>query len=89
MLPRSEPAARVVVCEDDVPTLDLLCDHLDADRFEALAAPSAGDALRLYHYNDPDLLLLDLRLPDASAWTCCGRSARPSDRPGDSTRRCR
>jgi DNA-binding response OmpR family regulator len=56
----------VVVCEDDPPTLDLLCDHLHADRFEALAAPSAADALRLCHYNDPDLLLLDIRLPDAS-----------------------
>jgi DNA-binding response OmpR family regulator len=66
MLPSAEPEARVVVCEDDAPTLDLLCDHLEADRFQALGAPSAADALRLCHYNDPDLLLLDLRLPDAS-----------------------
>jgi CheY-like chemotaxis protein len=66
MLPASEPEATVIVCEDDAPTLDLLCDHLHADRFQALAAPSAADALRLCHYNDPDLLLLDLRLPDAS-----------------------
>jgi DNA-binding response OmpR family regulator len=66
MLPRPEPVARLVVCEDDAPTLDLLCDHLEADRFQALGAPSAADALRLCHYNDPDLLLLDLRLPDAS-----------------------
>ena len=62
----SVPEATLVVCEDDAPTLDLLCDHLHADRFKALPAPSAGDALRLCHYNDPDLLLLDLRLPDAS-----------------------
>jgi DNA-binding response OmpR family regulator len=66
MLPRPVSRATVVVCEDDPPTLDLLCDHLHADRFEALPAPSAADALRLCHYNDPDLLLLDLRLPDAS-----------------------
>jgi CheY-like chemotaxis protein len=66
MLPSTEPEATVVVCEDDAPTLDLLCDHLEADRFQALGAPSAADALRLCHYNDPDLLLLDLRLPDAS-----------------------
>ena len=66
MLPRPTAEATLVVCEDDAPTLDLLCDHLHADRFEALPAPSAGDALRLCHYNDPDLLLLDLRLPDAS-----------------------
>jgi DNA-binding response OmpR family regulator len=66
MLPRTAPEATLVVCEDDAPTLDLLCDHLHADRFAALPAPSASDALRLCHYNDPDLLLLDLRLPDAS-----------------------
>ena len=66
MLPHSAPEATLVVCEDDAPTLDLLCDHLHADRFEALPAPCASDALRLCHYNDPDLLLLDLRLPDAS-----------------------
>ena len=66
MLPQVEPTATVVVCEDDEPTLDLLCDHLEADRFRALPAPSASDALRLCHYKQPDLLLLDLRLPDAS-----------------------
>ena len=65
-LPRVEPGPTVVVCEDDAPTLELLCDHLEADRFCALPAPSAADALRLCHYNHPDLLLLDLNLPDAS-----------------------
>ena len=66
MLPQAQLAATVVVCEDDEPTLGLLCDHLEADRFRALPAPSASDALRLCHYKQPDLLLLDLRLPDAS-----------------------
>ena len=65
MLPASQPQATVVVCEDDAATLELLCDHLEADRFRALPAPSASDALRLCHYKEPDLLLLDLRLPDA------------------------
>lgn len=66
MLPDIATSATVVVCEDDAATLELLCDHLEADRYEALPAPSAGDALRLCHYKTPDLLLLDLRLPDAS-----------------------
>jgi DNA-binding response OmpR family regulator len=47
-------------------TLELLCDHLAADRFGVMPAPSASDALRLCRYNHPDLLLLDLSLPDAS-----------------------
>jgi DNA-binding response OmpR family regulator len=59
-------AATVVVCEDDPATLELLCDHLSADRYAALPAPTASDALRLCHFKAPDLLLLDLRLPDVS-----------------------
>jgi DNA-binding response OmpR family regulator len=66
MLPQIEPLARVVVCEDDPATLELLCDHLRADRFEVVPAPSAADALRHCQYRSPDLLLLDLGLPDAS-----------------------
>jgi DNA-binding response OmpR family regulator len=66
MLPEREDIASLVVCEDDEVTLDLLCEHLCADRFGVMPAPSASDALRLCRYNHPDLLLLDLSLPDAS-----------------------
>jgi DNA-binding response OmpR family regulator len=64
-LPQIEELATVVVCEDDDPTRELLCDHLTADRYRALPAPSASDALRLCGYNHPDLMVLDLGLPDA------------------------
>lgn len=66
MLPHRHEIASVVICEDDKLTLDLLCDHLVADRFGILPAPTAADALRFCRYNKPDLLLLDLSLPDAS-----------------------
>ncbi len=66
MLPQRREIASLVVCEDDTATLELLCDHLVADGFGVLPAPSASDALRLCRYNHPDLLLLDLTLPDAS-----------------------
>ena len=65
MLPQVDELATVVVCEDDEPTRELLCDHLTADRYRALPAPSASDALRLCGYNSPDLMVLDLMLPDA------------------------
>jgi DNA-binding response OmpR family regulator len=66
MLPQRDEVATVVVCEDDEITLEMLCDHLAADRFSVMPAPSASDALRLCRFNHPDLLLLDLALPDAS-----------------------
>jgi DNA-binding response OmpR family regulator len=66
MLPQRREIASVVVCEDDTATLELLCDNLLADRYGVLPAPSASDALRLCRYKQPDLMLLDLTLPDAS-----------------------
>lgn len=66
MLPQRREIASIVVCEDNPPTLELLCDNLVADRFGVLPAPSASDALRLCRYKHPDLMLLDLTLPDAS-----------------------
>jgi DNA-binding response OmpR family regulator len=78
----TEEIATIVVCEDDDATLDLLCDHLSADRFEVLPAPSAADALRLCRYSHPDLLLLDLALPDASGLDVL-REIREADAPLD------
>jgi DNA-binding response OmpR family regulator len=66
MLPQRREIASVVVCEDDTPTLELLCDNLTADRYCVLPAPNASDALRLCRFEQPDLMLLDLTLPDAS-----------------------
>ena len=56
VLPEIEELATVLVCEDDDPTRELLCDHLTADRYRALPAPSAADALRLCGYNHPVLM---------------------------------
>jgi DNA-binding response OmpR family regulator len=78
MLPHRQEIASLVVCEDDTQTLELLCDHLAADRYRVLPAPSASDALRLCRYNHPDLLLLDLTLPDASGLDVL-REIRQSD----------
>ncbi len=61
-----ESLGTVVVCEDDEITLELLIENLEADRYHALAAPTAADALRFCRYGDPDLLILDLGLPDRS-----------------------
>jgi DNA-binding response OmpR family regulator len=65
MLPERREIARIAVCEDDGPTRELLCDNLTADGYAALPGEDASDALRICSYNQPDLLLLDLMLPDA------------------------
>jgi DNA-binding response OmpR family regulator len=80
VLPEVEELASVVVCEDDDVTRELLCDHLTADRYRALPAPSASDALRLCAYNHPDLMVLDLGLPDAPGIDVLREIRRAEDR---------
>jgi DNA-binding response OmpR family regulator len=63
-MPGPGSVATVVVCEDDQVTLDLLCDRLASDRFEPLPAGPAEEALRLCRHQRPDLLVVDLELPD-------------------------
>ena len=80
MLPEIETLATVVVCEDDPITRELLCDNLAADRFDPLAAGTAEDALRFCRYGAPDVLLLDIGLPDASGLDVI-REIRSADGP--------
>jgi DNA-binding response OmpR family regulator len=59
-----EDQATIVVCHHDEPMMEAICDHLTADLYEVLPAPTGADALRLCRYNQPDLMLLEDRLPD-------------------------
>jgi DNA-binding response OmpR family regulator len=61
----SDPAATILVVEDDDATRTFLADNLTADGYELLVAQRAGDALRLLETKFPDLVVVDLGLPDA------------------------
>ncbi len=80
MLPTVDRLAKIVVCEDDRITRELLCENLSADRFDALAAGTAEEALRFCRYGTPDLLLVDIGLPDVSGLDVI-REIRGSDGP--------
>jgi DNA-binding response OmpR family regulator len=58
--------ATILVAEDDATTRTFLADELTADGYELLTAESATDALRLLGTKFPDLVILDVGLPDAS-----------------------
>jgi DNA-binding response OmpR family regulator len=62
----TDDACTILVVEDDTATRTFLADNLTADGYEVLVSDCARDALRLLETKGPDLLLLDLGLPDAS-----------------------
>jgi DNA-binding response OmpR family regulator len=73
-----EAPATILVLEDDAPTRTFLADNLTADGYELLVAESARDALRQLETKFPDLVLIDLGLPDGSGLDVVGR-VRASD----------
>jgi DNA-binding response OmpR family regulator len=72
-VPPVDEVATLVVCYGDRHTLDLLSEQLADDVFKVLPAPTAPDALRLCRFNHPDMLILDLALPDMEAVDLIGQ----------------
>src|SRR3954452_23487770 len=62
---RSE-AARILLVEDAPVVRAFLADNLLADGYEPLVAETARDALRMMEYKQPDLAVVDIKLPDGS-----------------------
>lgn len=56
---------RVLVVDDEAPIRKFLRISLAAERFDVLEAPNGAEALRIVAARGPDLVVLDLGLPDA------------------------
>ncbi|HQE93288.1 MAG TPA: GAF domain-containing protein [Anaerolineae bacterium] len=59
-----EPRATILVVEDDRESADLLKIMLHKDEVEFLTATSGAEALRIAREKHPDVISLDIRLPD-------------------------
>jgi signal transduction histidine kinase/DNA-binding response OmpR family regulator len=63
-----KPALQVLVIENDQSAAELLRIHLESAGFQVRWATDAASALDLAKQQPPDLITLDLLLPDASGW---------------------
>jgi len=59
-------AFTLLVVEDDEATRTFLADNLSADGFDLLVADCASEGLRMIEQKFPDLVLVDVNLPDLS-----------------------
>src|SRR6185503_18433000 len=62
---------RLLVVEDDPGIATLLRDNLTIDGFDVRVADKAVDALRECQAFQPDLVLLDVKLPDGDGFELC------------------
>ena len=69
----------ILLIEDEEAISEPLAAALAREGFDTLVAGTAAKGLELFASRTPDLVLLDVMLPDGTAATSCGGSAR---RPG-------
>ena len=63
------PASQtVLIVEDDEAIADAIAFHLDKAGFRTLQAADGGHGLRLFRQQRPDLVILDLMLPQLDGW---------------------
>ncbi len=69
----SAMAQRVLIVEDEPDIRDLLVFHLERDGYQVAKARSGAEALRQAQTSPPDLVLLDLMLPEMDGLEVCRR----------------
>ena len=72
---------KVLVVDDDVKTVELVKLYLDRDGYQVLTAYDGIKALRLARESCPDLIVLDLMLPDIDGLEVCRILRHESDVP--------
>ena len=75
------PSARVLLVEDDDPTRRAVASNLTAHGYRVDEAPDAEAALRQWEQARPDLILLDLGLPDTDGIAVVRRVRREATTP--------
>lgn len=56
-------APRIVICDDEAPLRRMLCEHLSECGFDVDQASNAAELTGLLNAGEPDLIILDIRMP--------------------------
>jgi len=75
------PAPKILVVDDEPAVTDLLTYNLRKSGYEPLVAADGREALRLARHASPDLILLDLMLPELDGLDVCRELRKTSAVP--------
>ena len=81
MATQPAPSGRILVVEDEDSISEPFAEALRRAGFEALVTRTAAGALQLAEEAEPDLVMLDLALPDGDGRDVCRELRRRSDVP--------
>ena len=67
---------RILVIDDDVVLCRLLREHFSEEGLEVTVASLSQEGLKMATQSPPDLILLDIMLPDETGYQTCGKLRR-------------
>jgi DNA-binding response OmpR family regulator len=72
---------KILVIDDEETTVNLISLLLERKGFEVIKASGAEEGLRKAYRHQPDLVLLDIMMPEMDGWEVCKRLRDMSDVP--------
>ncbi|ARP49525.1 MULTISPECIES: response regulator transcription factor [Caproicibacterium] len=72
---------KILVVDDDQNICELLRLYIEKENFEVVIANDGRQALKLFDEQNPDLVLLDIMLPELDGWQVCREIRRKSQCP--------
>ncbi len=72
---------KILIIDDEEMTVQLIGILLERRGFEVIKASNAEEGLKKAYRNQPDLVLLDIMMPDMDGWEVCRRLRELSDVP--------
>lgn len=72
---------KILVVDDDKNICDLLRMYLEKEGYTVLMEHNGIDAVNTFNSEDPDLVLLDIMLPQLDGWQVCREIRKVSEKP--------
>jgi DNA-binding response OmpR family regulator len=77
----SSKKALVLIVDDDIRMLRMMKRMLELENFQTITASNGEAALKVFEKEDPDLVLLDIMMPDMDGYTVCQHIGEFSEVP--------
>ncbi len=72
---------KILVVDDEKNICELLRLYLEKEGYEVVLAHNGVDAVNTFHQENPDLVLLDIMLPQLDGWQVCREIRKTSEKP--------
>ncbi|HHW03980.1 MAG TPA: response regulator transcription factor [Thermoanaerobacterales bacterium] len=72
---------KILVVDDEIKILNLIKNYLENEGFSVITADGGKKALELFEAEKPDLVVLDIMMPEVSGYDICRKICALSDTP--------